>query len=642
MHSSKRVVARGDTGDRPVFHDSSPRSVAVVQAEQSSAVEHDDLRGGYRGGRRFSARAGTSDVLGGPTSRDPGAGNLDRQNRLLDSPPASVVPYWRLKQLATARVRREARRLNFDWEAFVASEPAWSLTEVVHRKAVEDAGRRGLDVRPTDVSTEVVLKVVQGVLEEMDADEALRPSEDGFREEQARRGELGRATQSAKAAVREAAVMELVASGVTNNSEIARIVKMSRAGVGDIRKRVAERKPAAEPVPALEQVRSSGWVFPAENVPVQERWPAWQFVMQTRVHLDEEQVRWICDMGRCYELEGRVDELMDVIRRCAVDKVRDPWAYLERCVVNRGDAWSVSAELLREVLEWAGKTRLQYALTAIGDGCVARPLPYLRRVLSVAVAAGKGRVFKPDRPLTMAVSMARQAAPELQVVGVDAAVAQEEENMESRHVESYRRRHGRLPWESEMDGSDCQNGLKRVWGDESRFFESKFKVIGSSPGPGKADLTFGDGGVDGEAGRLAGIRGEDDSAGLVCEKMEQPENPAESGEIGDDRCTESAGEARNRGKVTVTSSAQENPLGILEHGPCRHPLAALLVTAMDLEAVVQVECAAGCGHWLYSDRGPVECACHWSSALVGRVARVLQEGSHVSTGATEGASDSCR
>lgn len=38
--------------------------------------------------------------------------------------------------------------------------------------------------------------------------------------------------------------------------------------------------------------------------------------------------------------------------------------------------------------------------------------------------------------------------------------------------------------------------------------------------------------------------------------------------------------------------------GILEHGTCRHPLASLLVSSMDLEVVVHVECAAGCGHWL--------------------------------------------
>ena len=46
---------------------------------------------------------------------------------------------------------------------------------------------------------------------------------------------------------------------------------------------------------------------------------------------------------------------------------------------------------------------------------------------------------------------------------------------------------------------------------------------------------------------------------------------------------------------------------------------------MDLEVVVQVDCAAGCGHRLYSDRGPVECPCHWPPAKVAQVSRSLQD-----------------
>ena len=40
---------------------------------------------------------------------------------------------------------------------------------------------------------------------------------------------------------------------------------------------------------------------------------------------------------------------------------------------------------------------------------------------------------------------------------------------------------------------------------------------------------------------------------------------------------------------------------------------------MALDDVVQAECAAGCGHQLYSDRGPLECPCHW---VLGRAAWV--------------------
>ena len=42
-------------------------------------------------------------------------------------------------------------------------------------------------------------------------------------------------------------------------------------------------------------------------------------------------------------------------------------------------------------------------------------------------------------------------------------------------------------------------------------------------------------------------------------------------------------------------------------------LAPSLAAGMVLDDVVEVDRAAGCGHRLYSDRGPVECPCHWLS-----------------------------
>ena len=131
MHSSKRVVARGDTGDRPAFHDSSSRSAAVVQAEKASAVERDDPRGIHHGGRRLSGHVGAADVLACPMSLEPGAENTDRQ--------------MALRELAQAQIRRECRRWDFDWDAFVADCPEWGITEVVHRRAVQqerEANRR--------------------------------------------------------------------------------------------------------------------------------------------------------------------------------------------------------------------------------------------------------------------------------------------------------------------------------------------------------------------------------------------------------------------------------------------------------------------------------------------------------------------
>ena len=65
---------------------------------------------------------------------------------------------------------------------------------------------------------------------------------------------------------------------------------------------------------------------------------------------------------------------------------------------------------------------------------------------------------------------------------------------------------------------------------------------------------------------------------------------------------------------------------VSEHGPCRHPLAALLTSRMSLADVVQVACSSGCGHRLYSDRGAFPCPCHWSPAQLARAAAALQVG----------------
>ena len=51
---------------------------------------------------------------------------------------------------------------------------------------------------------------------------------------------------------------------------------------------------------------------------------------------------------------------------------------------------------------------------------------------------------------------------------------------------------------------------------------------------------------------------------------------------------------------------------------------ARLVGGMALDDVVQVECAAGCGHGIYSDRGALECPCHWPSVKVSRAALALR------------------
>ena len=71
----------------------------------------------------------------------------------------------------------------------------------------------------------------------------------------------------------------------------------------------------------------------------------------------------------------------------------------------------------------------------------------------------------------------------------------------------------------------------------------------------------------------------------------------------------------------MDSLRREKDPPVLEHGPCRHPLASLMASAMVLDDVVQVDCAAACGHRLYSDRGPLECPCHWPPGKAAQAAR---------------------
>ena len=63
----------------------------------------------------------------------------------------------------------------------------------------------------------------------------------------------------------------------------------------------------------------------------------------------------------------------------------------------------------------------------------------------------------------------------------------------------------------------------------------------------------------------------------------------------------------SHGSVGPFSLPREKDGPVLEQGSCRHRLASLPASAMVLDDAVQVECSAGCGHWLYSDRGPLEC-----------------------------------
>ena len=340
--------------------------------------------------------------------------------------------------------------------------------------------------------------------------------------------------------------------------------------------------------------------------------------METQVYLDESQARWICDMGRCYEAEGRVGELMYAIGKSA-GAVVNAWAYLQAAVAHRGDAWTVKARLLGNVLEWAGEKSLRYSLDAIADGYVRRPLPYLQRVLQVAVASGRGARDAIVQPVVVAVAMARKLVPALDVVDVEDVVDAERAAERTGYLEDYRRRHGRLPWESEVETVDVGEkeciGLKGYVADDS-FKNSEIKTnLESSPGTRKADARTAEA-VGQRVGCISQTAGK---------KLEHGADGADLGDCDENRRAESHGEALETSGRAWDPPPRQNATGILEQTRCPHRLADLLVQEMDLARVELVECAVGCGHRLYSDRGPVQCVCHWEPAETAWVSRALEE-----------------
>ena len=639
MLESSFTAACGDAGSQPPYHGNSATSVAGGSTVRSSPAVLNDPRAEPREGRRLSDLADVAGLLADPTSSEPGADAVTRQLKLLKEPPVSAVPYGELRELAQSQIRRECRRFDFNWSAFVADGPKWGITEVVHRRAVQEGRGRGLDLRPTDIPTDIVLSAVRDVIAEWTEQPELRPTYEDFCREQARRGEKGRETQQALAMLRNAEILALASEGVSD-AEVARRVGLHRSQVGRI------RRAAAKTSTALQDVGDTTVVPPpflAPDIPPAERWPVVQFMRQTGVALDIGDVHWLVGIGQCYEAEGRVDDLMHAIRASAGSDVRDPWAYLQRCVVNRGDAWTVTPQLVADVLVWAGEDSLRYALTAIAGGYVRRPLAYLQRTLQHTVSDGDGPAGRIERPVAMAVAMCRRWAPELVVADADEAVAAEDAAARVGHVESYRRRFGRLPWEADEVESNCCNGLNRVLGDGFNSLDLAERYLDSSPGNHKADATSFEPDLECRVGPEVAPVACLDGVGHQVQgpprsewgKVEHPPETAELPVPNQMRRRQSHGEALDPVRTDYRPLPRGNPTGILEHGPCRHPLAALLVSVMDLEAVVQVDCAVGCGHRLYSDRGPVECPCHWPAAMAGQVARALQAGNHVRAGATE-------
>ena len=360
-----------------------------------------------------------ADLLSGPTSPEPGALATDRQLCLFPDTPVSVVSTAVLRQLAGRKIRRECWEYDFDWDAFVTADRAWRIAEDVRQKAVVQERGKGLDIRSTDIPTDTALAIVQAVITEWTNNPELRPSEAGLSEVQTLRGRQGNDERWGKdadaRALRDSQIVALASQGV-RNADIARLHGIDRSTVGRIL-----AKANATPPPALSEVVDAPPPFPAPELPAGARWPVSMVTSHTGIHLDGDSARWLAAWGQCYTADGLEDDLADLIRTCAGAKV-DPWAYLQTAIANGNDAWTVSAQLLGKVLTSAGQHSLESALTNIGAGHVARPLPYLR----TCVANGNHPTDRPDRPVGMAVALARRWAPQLVIFDVATSIAAEE------------------------------------------------------------------------------------------------------------------------------------------------------------------------------------------------------------------------
>ena len=152
------------------------------------------------------------------------------------------------------------------------------------------------------------------------------------------------------------------------------------------------------------------------------------------------------------------------------------------------------------------------------------------------------------------------------------------------HVESYRRRFGRLPWDNLPDA-------------ETPETPADTEVVPSPAAKRPVEQ----------------------------EKSEHPENRVISGVSRETRPDPSPREVHKAVERYSGSCENARETAKLEHGPCRHRLAPMLAATMSLDAIERVDCSeAGCSCMLYSDRGRIPCPCHWSAAKTVAVGRALQ------------------
>ena len=276
-----------------------------------------------------------------------------------------------------------------------------------------------------------------------------------------------------------------------------------------------------------------------------------------------------------------VDEV--IIRRCSTKD--HPAAYLMVCIDNHGR--SLSAELVRDTVQAVGfdfDRKVQYVAAA------RNPVAYLTSLRDSEVPNGG---LADASPMGVGLITLKRWVPDLVTPDFEAEAQRllDWERRPGRYVEDYRRRFGRLPWEDQPDSNTSDPEAS------PRGIPSDAEV---EPWP-QADPPVKPG------------------------KLEHPENPPFSPVPRETRRDKSHGEALKPVERYPSASQNAGAVARLEQAPCRHPLAKMLALVMQLDAIEQVDCAAtGCSCTLYSDRGQIQCPCHYPAAKATAAGRALQ------------------
>ena len=278
------------------------------------------------------------------------------------------------------------------------------------------------------------------------------------------------------------------------------------------------------------------------------------------------------DLPNSQDLLWLVDEV--IIRRCS--EAGHPAAYLMACIDHHRQP--LPAEKVQKAVQSVGfefSRKVQYVAAA------DNPVAYLT-VMSRNPDANAG--LAGASPMGVGLNALKRWATGLVTPTFEAEARDLMDRERSGHVESYRRRFGRLPWDNPPDA-------------ETPETPANTEVV---PSPAV-------------------------KRPVEPEKLEHPENRVISGVSRDTRPDPSPGEVHKAVERYSGSCENARETAKLEHAPCRHRLALMLATTMSLDAIERVDCSeAGCSCMLYSDRGRIPCPCHWSTAKTVAVGRALQ------------------